>query len=83
MALWGLAGAASMGLMSRLVGASEQGQLQGANSSIMALAGLFGPGLFTQTFARSIAPGEVGTCPARRSCWPRRCWSRLWRWRGG
>jgi len=58
MALWGLAGAAAMGLMSRLVGVSEQGQLQGANSSIMALAGLLGPGLFTQAFARSIAPGE-------------------------
>jgi MFS transporter, DHA1 family, tetracycline resistance protein len=58
MALWGLAGAASMGIMSRLVSASEQGQLQGANSSLMALAGLFGPGLFTQAFARSIAPGE-------------------------
>lgn len=58
MALWGLAGAASMGIMSRLVNASEQGQLQGANSSIMALAGLLGPGLFTQAFARSIAPGE-------------------------
>jgi DHA1 family tetracycline resistance protein-like MFS transporter len=58
MALWGLAGAAAMGLMSRLVGVSEQGQLQGANASIMALAGLLGPGLFTQAFARSIAPGE-------------------------
>jgi len=58
MALWGLAGAAAMGLMSRLVGASEQGQLQGANSSIMALAGLLGPGLFTQAFARAITPGE-------------------------
>jgi DHA1 family tetracycline resistance protein-like MFS transporter len=57
MALWGLAGAASMGLMSRLVSASEQGQLQGANSSLMALAGLFGPGLFTQVFAWSISPG--------------------------
>src|SRR5215831_13761576 len=57
MALWGLAGAAAMGLMSRLVGASEQGQLQGANSSIMALAGLLGPGLFTQAFARAITPG--------------------------
>jgi DHA1 family tetracycline resistance protein-like MFS transporter len=55
MALWGLAGAASMGIMSRLVSASEQGQLQGANSSLMALAGLFGPGLFTQAFARAIA----------------------------
>jgi DHA1 family tetracycline resistance protein-like MFS transporter len=65
MALWGLAGAAWQAMMSRLVGASEQGQLQGANSSIMALAGLFGPGLFTQTFACSITPGarwhEPGT----------------------
>jgi DHA1 family tetracycline resistance protein-like MFS transporter len=63
MALWGLAGAASMAIMSRLVSASEQGQLQGANSSLMALAGLIGPGLFTQTFARSIAPGEGWQLP--------------------
>jgi DHA1 family tetracycline resistance protein-like MFS transporter len=56
MALWGLAGAACMGLMSRLVSASEQGQLQGANSSLMALSGLIGPGLFTQVFAHAIAP---------------------------
>ncbi len=57
MALWGLGGAASQGMMSRLVGHSEQGQLQGANASIIAFAGLLGPGLFTLTFARSIAPG--------------------------
>jgi MFS transporter, DHA1 family, tetracycline resistance protein len=56
MALWGIAGAASQAMMSKLVSASEQGQLQGANSSIMALAGLFGPGLFTQTFAWSLGP---------------------------
>ena len=48
MALWGLASPSSMGLMSRRVGASEQGQLQGANASIMGIASLFGPGLFTQ-----------------------------------
>ncbi len=63
MALWGLAGAASMGIMSRLVSASEQGQLQGANSSLMALAGLFGPGLFTQAFARAIAPDATWQLP--------------------
>jgi DHA1 family tetracycline resistance protein-like MFS transporter len=63
MALWGLAGPSAMGIMSRLVSASEQGQLQGANSSLMALAGLFGPGLFTQVFARSIAPGESWHLP--------------------
>jgi DHA1 family tetracycline resistance protein-like MFS transporter len=63
MALWGLAGAASMAIMSRLVGPSKQGQLQGANSSLMALAGLIGPGLFTQVFARSITPGESWHLP--------------------
>jgi hypothetical protein len=84
MALWGIAGAASMGIMSRLVGASEQGQLQGANSSLMALAGLIGPGLFTQVFAQSIAPGaRTGGCPAHRSCWRRSCCWRPWRWPGG
>jgi MFS transporter, DHA1 family, tetracycline resistance protein len=56
LALWGMGSAAAMGLMSRLVGGSEQGQLQGANASLMALAGLIGPGLFSQTFARAIAP---------------------------
>jgi DHA1 family tetracycline resistance protein-like MFS transporter len=63
MALWGLAGAAAMGLMSRLVGASEQGQLQGANSSLMALAGLIGPGLFGYAFAWAIAPGAASDLP--------------------
>ena len=59
MALWGLTGAAAMGIMSRLVSGSEQGQLQGANSSIAAVAGLLGPGLFSYVFARSITP-EAG-----------------------
>ena len=47
LALWGLEGPASMALMSRLVGASEQGQLQGANASVTGIANLFGPALFT------------------------------------
>ncbi|KAB2913138.1 MAG: TCR/Tet family MFS transporter [Hyphomicrobiaceae bacterium] len=63
MALWGLGGAAVQGMMSRLVSHSEQGQLQGANSSIMAFAGLLGPGLFTLAFARSIAPGPGWQMP--------------------
>jgi DHA1 family tetracycline resistance protein-like MFS transporter len=37
--------------MTRRVEPSEYGQLQGASSSIMGIAGLFGPGLFTMTFA--------------------------------
>jgi len=63
LALWGLGGAAFMGLMSRLVSGSEQGQLQGANSSLMALAGLLGPWLFTQTFAWSIGPDAAWSLP--------------------
>jgi DHA1 family tetracycline resistance protein-like MFS transporter len=63
MALWGLAGAAAMGIMSRLVSGREQGQLQGANSGLMALAGLLGPYLFSTVFARSIAPGAGWQLP--------------------
>jgi MFS transporter, DHA1 family, tetracycline resistance protein len=65
LALWGFASPAALGLMSHLVGPSEQGQLQGANSSIMGIANLLGPGLFAQTFAVSIGgaawhwPGAV------------------------
>jgi DHA1 family tetracycline resistance protein-like MFS transporter len=53
-ALMGLYGPAAQGLMTRHVGVSEQGQLQGANTSIMGLTGLIGPGLFTLTFAAFI-----------------------------
>jgi len=55
MALWGLANPSALGLMSRRVSPSEQGRLQGANSSIMGIANLLGPGLFTQTFAIAIS----------------------------
>ena len=51
LALWGFASAASLGLMSHLVGPSEQGQLQGANSSLTGIANLLGPILFAQIFA--------------------------------
>jgi DHA1 family tetracycline resistance protein-like MFS transporter len=57
MALWGLASPAALGLMSHLVSPSEQGQLQGANASIMGIGNLIGPGLFAQTFALSISGG--------------------------
>jgi DHA1 family tetracycline resistance protein-like MFS transporter len=53
-ALWGLANPALQHLMSGRVGASEQGQLQGANNSLRSITGLIGPGLFTATFAGSI-----------------------------
>jgi DHA1 family tetracycline resistance protein-like MFS transporter len=51
MALWGVAGAATQALMTRLVTPDQQGQLQGATSSVQSVSQLFGPFLFTLTFA--------------------------------
>jgi DHA1 family tetracycline resistance protein-like MFS transporter len=62
-AFMGLFGPAAQGLMTRHVGPSEQGQLQGANSSIMGITGLIGPGLFTLTFASFIGPHRDWRAP--------------------
>ena len=51
MALWGVAGAASQALMTQLVAPDQQGQLQGATSSVQSVSQLVGPFLFTLTFA--------------------------------
>jgi MFS transporter, DHA1 family, tetracycline resistance protein len=58
LALWGLESPATMALMSRRVGPSEQGQLQGATSSLTGIANLLGPGLFTLVFAFAIGTGR-------------------------
>lgn len=63
MALWGLASPSALGLMSRCISPSEQGRLQGANSSVMGIANLFGPGLFAWTFAIAIGPGHEWYVP--------------------
>lgn len=63
MALWGLASPAVQGLMSSRVSPTEQGRLQGANSSLMGLAGLIGPGLFATVFAHFIAPDSLWHLP--------------------
>lgn len=47
-----------MGVMSKRVGPSEQGRLQGATSSLMGIAGMVGPALFTLSFAWAIRPGS-------------------------
>jgi DHA1 family tetracycline resistance protein-like MFS transporter len=52
--MMGLYGPSAQGLMTRHVQSSEQGQLQGANNSIMGITGVIGPGLFTVTFAHFI-----------------------------
>jgi DHA1 family tetracycline resistance protein-like MFS transporter len=51
MALWGVSGAALQSLMTRLVAPDQQGQLQGATSSVQSLSQLVGPFPFTLTFA--------------------------------
>jgi DHA1 family tetracycline resistance protein-like MFS transporter len=53
-ALCGLVGPPVHALMSRLVSASEQGELQGANGVVLGIAAMIGPGLFTQSFATFI-----------------------------
>lgn len=55
-ALWSLAGSTSQSLMTQHVSPSEQGELQGALASLRGVAMLFGPGLFSLTFAYFIAP---------------------------
>jgi len=56
LAVQGLFGPAAQGIMSHHVSPSEQGELQGENSSIAGITGLIGPVLFTTTFATFIGP---------------------------
>jgi DHA1 family tetracycline resistance protein-like MFS transporter len=58
MSLWGIANPSAQGIMTHLVEPTEQGQLQGANSSLQGIANLVGPFLFTLTFAYSINPAH-------------------------
>ncbi len=55
-ALWGLATPSLQSLMTRRVGPTEQGQLQGANASLNAIASMVAPTLFTSLFAIGIGP---------------------------
>ena len=57
--LWGFAGPSSQSLMSRRVGADEQGRLQGANASVSGVAALIGPGLFSAVFTVALTQPDV------------------------
>ncbi|WP_428682814.1 TCR/Tet family MFS transporter [Reyranella sp.] len=61
MAFWGVAGPALQDMMTRRVGGSEQGQLQGAASASRSIAGLIAPGVFAVLFAWTIdtVPGAA------------------------
>jgi len=54
MSCWGLYGPAAQGLMTRRVEPSEQGQLQGALTSVQSLTGIVGPMMFAPVFASFI-----------------------------
>ncbi len=65
-ALWGVAGAATQALMTRRVSAEQQGQLQGATSSVQSVSQMLGPFLFTLIFAYFIgdsAPVKLPGAP--------------------
>lgn len=55
-ALMGLFGPSLQGLMTQRVGPSEQGRLQGANTSVIGITGVFAPSLFAMVFASFIGP---------------------------
>jgi DHA1 family tetracycline resistance protein-like MFS transporter len=55
-ALMGFLTPSLQGLMTRRVTAGEQGRLQGINGSLMGLAGIVGPAMFSSTFALAIGP---------------------------
>ena len=59
-ALWGLAMPTLQSLMTRRVGEDEQGQLQGANNSVAAIAGVLSPLFFGWVYTRSTGGGLDG-----------------------
>jgi DHA1 family tetracycline resistance protein-like MFS transporter len=60
-ALSGLIGPGLQGLMTRRVGPSEQGQLQGANSAMTGLSAIIGPVIYLSTLAFAVR--HVGETP--------------------
>jgi DHA1 family tetracycline resistance protein-like MFS transporter len=58
-ALWGLAAPPLQGMMSQLVDGTEQGKLQGANTSLAGIAQLIGPTIFTVSFSYAIGDKSV------------------------
>ena len=63
MMLWTISSPAAQGMMTRRVSESEQGELQGAISSLTSLAWIIGPTLFTFTFAYFIEPARGWNAP--------------------
>jgi DHA1 family tetracycline resistance protein-like MFS transporter len=62
-ALGGIAGPATQSILSREVGPSEQGELQGSLSSLQSLTGILGPLIATTLFTRFAAPSATPHLP--------------------
>ena len=63
MMIWTISSPAAQGMMTRRVGESEQGELQGAINSLASVAWIFGPTLFTFIFAYFIDPKRGWNMP--------------------
>lgn len=55
-AIWGLAAPSTQALITRQVGPEVQGRIQGALMSLVAMAGIIGPGIFAGSFGWFIGP---------------------------
>jgi DHA1 family tetracycline resistance protein-like MFS transporter len=62
-ALYGVASPALQSLMTGRVGADEQGRLQGAQGSLMGIASMTAPIVFTQAFAAAVGPYQAWNVP--------------------
>jgi DHA1 family tetracycline resistance protein-like MFS transporter len=61
--LFGLVSPSIQGIMTRRVGPNEQGQLQGAQGSVVGIASMVAPALYTQTFAAGIGSLHIPGAP--------------------
>jgi DHA1 family tetracycline resistance protein-like MFS transporter len=63
LSLWGLTGPSAQALMTRRVGAAEQGRLQGAVTSFASATGIVAPFLFATAFAAGVRDGARAELP--------------------
>jgi MFS transporter, DHA1 family, tetracycline resistance protein len=63
MSLMGVFGPAIQALMTARMPADAQGRLQGFNASVVGIAGLVGPTLFSASFAAAVASGANAAFP--------------------
>src|SRR5262249_54996399 len=63
MAFWGLYGPSAQSLMTRRVDPSEQGRLQGALASVVGIANVISPIMFSRIFAASLSTSRGWQLP--------------------